>query len=49
MDIPQSVESRTAEDEVTNLHTQSTKGDHHMAEVLKKISPLPDGKWPKIT
>jgi hypothetical protein len=44
MDFPQPSGVKSAEDEVTDIHTSSTLSDHYMAEILKEMSPLLVGR-----
>jgi hypothetical protein len=42
--FPQPAGVNIAEDEVTDIHARSASSEHHTAEILKKISPLPEGR-----
>jgi hypothetical protein len=40
MDIPQTSGTKTAEYEVTDIHSPSVINDHYTAEILKEMSQL---------
>jgi hypothetical protein len=43
-DIPQPEKIDSAENEGNPFHSSSIRSDHHTAEVLKNVSPLPFAK-----